>query len=261
MTPTMARREAMAELSTYDFDWRPPGFETIDRADVFAWVFDAWNASSRGVARATFGDDDVDERVREIAAFFERHERTARWHVGRTTTSRKLVALLRDRAGAVHEPRNMTAELSALRFRTNDAVRVEQITTVEVARDWLSRCFSDLTPSMLDDEVERWSAHHRAPTRRGGELVAYLDGELVGSASWRDASDGSCVQFVGGWTHANARGRGVYSTLCARRVRDALARGKRYACIVADPTTSGPIVAKAGFYDHGPQYIFTDVRL
>ena len=258
---TLAERVRMAELSTYDFDWQPPGWACIDRPDVFAWTWPAWNASARGVARATFGDDDVDERVPEIAAFFAARKRTARWHVGPSTTSRRLVALLRERAGAVHEPRNMTAELDGLRFRTNDAVRVEEIGTPEVARAWLARCFTDLTPAMLDVEVERWTQHHAAPTRRGGDLVAYLGGELVGNASWRDASDGRCVQFVGGWTLVSARGRGVYSTLCAYRVARALERGLRYACIVADPTTSGPIVAKAGFIDHGPQYVFTDLRL
>lgn len=261
IAPTLRERDAMADLSTYDFDWTPPGWESIDRPDVFAWIFDGWNASSRGVARATFSDAEVDERVREIAAFFSRRGRTARWHVGRTTTSPKLLALLRDRAAAVHQPRNMTAKLDTLRFRTNDAVRVDEVTTPEVARDWLSRCFTELTPAVVDADVDRWTKHHAAPTRRGGDLVAYLDDELVAGASWRDASDGSCVQFVGGWTHPASRGRGVYSTLCAYRARQAQARGLRYACIVADPTTSGPIVAKAGFYDHGPQYIFTDVQL
>jgi hypothetical protein len=96
----------MAELSTYDFDSHLQGWATIDRLDVFAWVWDAWNASARGVARATFPDDDLEERVAEIAEFFRTHRRTARWHVGRSTRSRKLVTLLQERAGAVQEPRD-----------------------------------------------------------------------------------------------------------------------------------------------------------
>ena len=58
-----------------------------------------------------------------------------------------------------------------------------------------------------------------------------------------------------------ARCRGVYSTLSAYRADRARERGLEYACIVADPTTSGPIVAKAGFVDHGPQLVFTSLRL
>ena len=255
------QRAAMADLSTYDFDWRPMGWESIDRPDVFAWQFPGWSGSSRGVARATFGDAAVPERVREIAEFFARHGRTPLWHASAATPSRALIAFLRERAGAVHEPHNMTAELERACFRVNDRVRVSEVVTPDVARLWLERCFPELGPERLAVEVDRWAEHHAAPTRRGGDLVAYLDGELVGNASWRDASDGRCVQFVGGWTHPSARGRGVYSTLCAHRVARALERGLRYACIVADPTTSGPIVAKAGFIDHGPHYIFADLRL
>ena len=254
-------RATMAELSSYDFDWRPPGWDSIDRDDVFAWYWPGTGASARGVARATFEDDAVPDRVDVVRAFFARHRVPARWYVGPSTTSQRLVALLRERADSVHEPRNMSARLAILRFRVNADVEVEEIRTPEVARAWLERCFPELTPAQLTSEIEAWRLRYGAPTRRGGDLVAYLDGELVGSASWRDASDGRCVQFVGGWTLPTARRRGVYSTLCAFRVARALERGLRYACIVADPTTSGPIVANAGFDDHGPLYIFNSARL
>lgn len=251
----------MAEVSTYDFDWHPPGWESIDRPDVFAWMFSAPNASARGVARATFADRDIETRTREIGEFFARRGRTARWHVAPNRSSRALIEFLGPRAGAVREPRDMTAELATLRFRVNPAVRVVEVTRPEVMRSRLERLHPELNAALLEAEMERWTAHRNAPTRRGGDLVAYLDDELVGSASWRDASDGRCAQFVGASTIPHARGRGVYSTLCAYRAARALERGLEYACIVADPTTSGPIVAKAGFVDHGPQLIFTDLRL
>ena len=261
MAASTAERVAMADLSTYDFDWRPPGWESIDRPDVFAWVWPAPNASARGVARATFADRDIEPRAREIGEFFRRRGRTARWHVGPTNPSKALVDFLGARAGAVHEPRDMTAELSTLRYRTNPDVVVAEVTTPEVHRAFVERCFPDLSAPYVDDEVERWSGRFRAPTRRGAEIVGYLGGELVGHVAWRDASDGSCVQFIGAWTAVPARGRGVYSTLSAYRADRARERRLEYACIVADPTTSGPIVAKAGFVDHGPQLIFTDLRL
>ena len=254
-------RARMAELSTYDFDWHPPGWRSLDRPDLFAWYWSASAAFARGVARATFHDDDVPDRVAEVAAFFASCGVPARWYVGPSTRSARLVALLRERAELVQAPRNMSAELAALRFAVNDSVRIEEIRTPEAARAWLERCFPELSPQQLAREIELWEWHQAAPARRGGDLVAYLDGALVGSASWRDASDGGCVQFIGGWTLPTARGRGVYSTLCAYRIARALERGLRYACIVADPTTSGPIVAKAGFVDHGPLYIFNGMRL
>ena len=49
------------------------------------------------------------------------------------------MAFLRERAGAVHEPRDMSAELERTRFRINDDVRVEEIRTPDVARSWLGR--------------------------------------------------------------------------------------------------------------------------
>jgi GNAT superfamily N-acetyltransferase len=257
-----AERARMVELSAYDFDHHPPGFEEIDRPDVYAWQWpNDWHAHSRGVARATFADADVSKRVREIAAFFARRGRTARWHIGPSTRSRALLALLRKGAGAMHEPRMMTAELSELHFRVNPDVRIVEVRSREVLQTWLAACFPDLTAEQLAQEIESRWMYLQSSSRRGGDLVAYLGDGLVGSASWRDASDGSAVQFVGGWTIPHRRGQGVYSTLCAYRAARARERGFRYAAILADPTTSGPVVAKAGFEDHGPELIFTEVRL
>ena len=251
----------MAELATYDFDWHPAGWEAIDHDDVFAWQWpNDWHADSRGVARATFDDRHVDARIDELRGFFARHGRTARWHVGPSTRSRVLVEMLHARAGGVFEPRLMTADLDHVRFHPNSDVRVVEVTARDVVEPWLAACFSFLDEQGLRDEVDRRMRYLSSP-RRGGDLVAYLDGALVGSASWRDASDGRAVQFVGAWTATSARGRGVYGTLCTYRAQRARERGIRYATIVADPRTSAPIVAKAGFIDHGPDLVFTEVRL
>ena len=259
---SLVERARMAELSSYDFDWHPAGWESIDRDDVFAWQWpDDWHAYSRGVARATFGDEQLHERMAELRGFFARHGRTARWYVGPSTRSAALVAYLRERAGAVQEPRLMTGEIARLRFRTNPGVRVAEVRTADETRARVHANFPELGPDEHEREVTRRTAYLAWTGRRGGDLVAYLDGALVGSASWRDASDGRCVQFVGGWTHPAWRAQGVYSTLCAYRVARARDRGLAYACIVADPTTSGPIVAKAGFVDHGPELVFTELRL
>lgn len=258
---SLAERALMAERATYDFDWRPPGWESIDRPDVFAWQWpNDWHADSRGVARATFADTDVPARIDEVRAFFARHHRTGRWHVGPSTRSRALVDALRERAGSVFQPRLMTAELAHVRFDTNPDVHVAEVATRDVLEQWLAACFTFLDDSELRSEVDRRMSY-LSSRRRGGDLVAYLGGALVGSASWRDASDGRAVQFVGGWTAQEARHRGVYSTLCAYRADRARERGLRYATIIADPTTSAPIVAKAGFVDHGPDLVFTELRL
>src|ERR1700716_1079211 len=180
MAASTAERAAMADLSTYDFDWRPPGGGSIARPDVFAWVWPAPNASARGVARATFADRDIEPRAREIGEFFGRRGLTARWHVGPTNPSKALVDFLGARAGAVQEPRDMTAELSALRYRANPDVVVAEVATSDMHRAFVERCFPDLSAAYVDDDVERWSGRYCSATRRGAEIVGYLDGELVG---------------------------------------------------------------------------------
>jgi GNAT superfamily N-acetyltransferase len=256
----MDERALMAERSTWDFDWRPPGFAAIDRADVIAWAWHGAWAGSRGVARTRWRDSDVASRLPEIAAFFVRHELPIRWYVGPSTTSHELVRILAGRAGAIHEPRLMTVAIADAHFQSNGAVEVRRIVPGPLVREITKTAF----PEYPDERREAAIAEHNAYLsggRRGGHLAAFIEGEFVGFANWRDASDGRCVQLVGAWTKPSHRGRGVYSTLTAFRLERARERGLAYAAIVADPTTSSPIVAKAGFADHGPLRVYSDVRL
>lgn len=256
----MEQRALLAELSTWDFDCRPPGFEAIDRPDVFAWSWRGSWAGSRGVGRATWSDDEIEGHLPEISSFFARGGYRVRWYVGPSTRSRALPRLLRDRAAAVHEPRLMTAELRSVRFRMNPAVEVRELAPGPLIREIIETAFPHFSVEDRERAIMEKMAYLSGP-RRGGELAAFMDGALVGYASWRDGSDGRSVQFVGGWTRPSHRDRGVYSALCAYRCARARRRGRELAVIVADPTTSGPIVAKAGFIDHGPLLIFADVQL
>jgi predicted GNAT family acetyltransferase len=250
----------MAERSTWDFDWRPPGFASIDRPDVFAWAYRGAWAGSRGVARATWRDREVASRLPEIATFFARRELQVRWYVGPSTTSRELVRLLTAGAGAIHEPRLMSVPIADASLRTNSAVEVRRVTAGPLVREIVEAVDPNLPEDPREIAIAEQNAY-LAGGRRGGHLAAFIDGELVGFANWRDASDGRSVQLVGAWTKPSHRGRGIYSTLTAFRLARARERGLGVAVIVADPTTSGPIVAKAGFADHGPLRIFANVRL
>jgi GNAT superfamily N-acetyltransferase len=256
----MRERALLAETSTWDFDWTPPGYRGIDRDDVRAWCWESAWAGSRGVGRARWTDDEIDAGVAEIKRFFEECHAPVRWYAGPSTRSERLIRLLAERAGTVHEPRLMTADLDSVRFRRNDAIEIREITERAQVIAMIDAAFSELTPQGRAVAIEQMTARLRAE-RRGRELLAYVDGELVGFANWRDASDGGYVQLVGAWTKPSHRGRGIYSTLTAFRCQRARERGLRIAAIVADPTTSGPIVSRAGFVDHGPLRIFVDVRL
>ena len=256
----MDQRALMAERSTWDFDWQPPGFAAIDRADVYAWAWRGAWAGSRGVGRASWSDRDVASRLTEIGAFFARHGVPVRWYVGPSTASRELERILTECAGAIHEPRLMTGAIAEARFRVNEAVAIRRVTSGPLVREIVETAFPEYPDGRREIAIGEHDAY-LAGGRRGGHLAAFVDGELVGFANWRDASDGRCVQLVGAWTKPSHRGKGVYSTLTAFRLARARDRGLPYAAIVADPTTSGPIVAKAGFADHGPLRVFSDVRL
>ena len=254
-----SERAYMAEMSTWDLDWVPPGYRGIDREDVRAWCYDAVGAGSRGVARARWSDEEVPAGLEEIRRFFETCRAPVRWYVGPSTTSARLVAALRERASGVYEPRLMTADLGRVRFHKSD-VDVAEMRDLAQARAMLDAAFPDMPPRARALAITEAEAY-LAAQRRGGTLLAYRADEIVGFGAWRDASDGSAVQLIGGWTTPAERGRGVYSTLTAERCRAAASRGIRYAATVADPTTSAPILAHAGFADHGPLRIFNAVAL
>ena len=256
----MLERALMAETSTWDFDWTPPGFRSIDREDIRAWCYDGGWAGSRGVGRARWADDQLERGMAEVKTFFAECGFPIRWYVGPSTTSRRLATLLGERAAAVHEPRLMSADLESVRFRGNPSVDIRDVTEPPQVREMIATAFPEFSPDRLERAVAERVAYLGSP-RHGGEHLAYLDGELVGFANWRDSSDGRCVQLVGAWTKPSHRGRGIYSALTAFRCARARERGLRLAVIVADPTTSGPIVGKAGFVDHGPLHIYVDVRL
>ena len=253
-------RALMAERSTWDFDWRPADFAALDRPDVYAWSYTGGWAGARGVGRATWRDREVASKLPEIAAFFARQGRSIRWYVGPSTTSRELVRILSERTTEVHEPRLMSVAIGDANFRINEAVEIRRVTAGPLIREVIDAAFPEFTPERREASIAECDAY-LSGGRRGGRLAAFIDAELVGFASWRDASDGRCVQLVGAWTKPSQRGRGVYSTLTAFRLARARERGLGLAVIVADPTTSGPIVAKGGFADHGHLQIFRDVRL
>lgn len=248
-----------AERSTWDFDWTPLGSRFVVRPDVRAWCwYGAW-AGSCGVGGATWRDEEVDRELPSVLGFFAGVRRPVRWYVGPTTTSRHIARVLERRAGAVHEPRLMTAELSESHARVNASVRVTEVAAGPLVREIIETAFPDWTAERRETAIAEKLAYLSGP-RMGGELAAFIGEELVGNANWRDSTDGVTVDLVGAWTRPSYRGRGVYSTLCAYRRDRALERGRRYAAIVADPTTSGPIVGHAGFRDHGPLFIYSDIR-
>ncbi|OKJ03301.1 GNAT family N-acetyltransferase [Kitasatospora sp. CB01950] len=92
------------------------------------------------------------------------------------------------------------------------------------------------------------------PAGRGGLLVAYVDGEPVGTGGVA-VVDG-VARLSGGVVAQPWRGRGVYRAVLGGRLSYAVTHGATMALVKANPTTSGPILRKAGFTSFGPEPVY-----
>jgi GNAT superfamily N-acetyltransferase len=75
---------------------------------------------------------------------------------------------------------------------------------------------------------------------------AYVDGLPVASARINYPANSQFASLWGGGTLEGHRGRGIYTALLAKRLEEAVRRGRRFLTIDASPM-SRPIVEKLGF--------------
>jgi GNAT superfamily N-acetyltransferase len=131
----------------------------------------------------------------------------------------------------------------------NRAVQIEEVVDERTVRTSLELAHHS------GDDLERSAAERlsyvRLPGRRGGYVIASVDGVPVANAGYRYSSDGRCVYLTGAETVEAYRGRGVYKTLVAHRAATAARRGRTIAAILANSDTSAPILARHGFADDG----------
>jgi GNAT superfamily N-acetyltransferase len=99
----------------------------------------------------------------------------------------------------------------------------------------------------LAEEAERDAATVKAGD--GGIVVAYVDGEPVGSAGVAIAH--GVARLWGGAVLEAARGQGVYRALVAARLKYGVAHGATMALVKGRVDTSGPILRQAGFAAYG----------
>ncbi|MFF0296790.1 GNAT family N-acetyltransferase [Kitasatospora sp. NPDC004614] len=92
------------------------------------------------------------------------------------------------------------------------------------------------------------------PAGHGGLLVAYVDGEPVGTGGV-SVVDG-VARLTGGVTAEPWRGRGVYRAVLGARLNYGAAHGATMALVKANPATSGPILRKSGFTSFGPEPVY-----
>src|SRR4051794_24790761 len=199
-------------------------------------------------------EDQAEERITEVLDFFHAKRQAFVWLV----TAASAPASLRDRLGA----RGLSVELEGVMLaaalpiaglRVNPEIRVEEVTDgpqmlAALRVDHPTWDDGRLAP-LVKERMRRLGTNWHA-------AVAFLDGQTVGTARWFNHTDLRAVELVGAETLAGYRGRGVYSTLVAYRADHGAREGCTIAGIIADGSTSAPILRKRGFEDLGRATFF-----
>jgi GNAT superfamily N-acetyltransferase len=88
----------------------------------------------------------------------------------------------------------------------------------------------------------------------GGMVVAYVDGEPVGSGGINMAE--GVARLWGGAVCQQARRQGVYRAILAARLRYGAAHGAPMALVKGRVETSAPILRQAGFAVYGREIMY-----
>jgi GNAT superfamily N-acetyltransferase len=133
-------------------------------------------------------------------------------------------------------------------FRINPALRIREVTPEEVAV--ASETLAEAFPAPTDVVHFMYRILFRDRERLKTRIyLAYLESveAPVGCSSMGFVPDRPIVHLRGAATNKEYRGRGIYSSLLARRLMDARKDGAEAAVIQAMVTTSAPICRRLGF--------------
>ena len=201
-----------------------------------------------------WAEDEAEARIDEVLDFFRRRRQVFVWLVTAKSTPASLGERLTAR-GLIREleGRMLASALPIVGLRVNPEIRVGEVTS-------RSQMLAALRVDHPTWDDERLSPLVEDRMRRVGTdwhaAVAHLDGRPVGTARWFIHRDLRGVEFVGAETLVDNRRRGVYSTLVRYRVDRAAREGCTFAGIIADASTSAPILLKRGFEDLGRATFF-----
>lgn len=247
-------RVRLAEGILHDYDPRdrPDGLELVERLDLLMWTRPSPTKWSSSVRWALWSENEADQRIDEVLAFYRERGRPFVWHIGPSSAPPDLARRL-ERRGLIPENETtlLVATLPVAGLRTNsDVVVVEARAPAQVGTflrfghpDWND----EEVRSELPDRLRFLDLYRE----RAGFLVAYLADAPVANAAWRDSADGHAVYLTGAGTKREHRGEGIYQTLVQYRLDRALARGCHYAVIQAQSDTSMPILLRRGFVPAG----------
>lgn len=198
------------------------------------------------VGLARFTEDNVDEGIQRVLASYQREEKTFNWFVGPTSQP----DTLREHLIAAGLTYRVSIKGMVLRdihhtIKSNPDVEVREATAADLDRHvaMMASAFGTTV-----DVANILNCLYEALGNKAKLYLAYVAGsnEPVAFSASVFENDGIVV-LLGAATLEAYRGRGIYTSMVAKRLDDALARGATTAIIQSDPKTSAPICAKLGF--------------
>ena len=249
----------VAERVAIDDEPECEGLERVDRGDVRYKLGSDQSPWSTGVEYARWRPAEVEERANELIALFRARGIPFTWAIGPNTDAPGLASVL---AG-----RGLHKEIDALiltatipirgRLPEHDLRLVEELDE-RTATDAI-RISRNRTADQVRARLEARMRYLRCPSRRGGGVVAYRRDLAVGHGAWRYGSDGETVYLHRASTLQPHRRTGVYSAILAWRLDRAVKDGKTTAVVVAERSTSAPILMRKGFREVGSRQIWMAV--
>jgi GNAT superfamily N-acetyltransferase len=210
------------------------------------------------VGRARLTAENVDATIAVVQDIFRREGKLVGWLVTPRSMPPDLPRHLLDAGFVLAEEAAGMALMDMQRaIPTNPDVRIERLDSMEDADlgSLFVRAYGFPTEAAgavaafftaLADHMKFWL------------YVAHLPGsdEPVAFAASLFPPNSPLVVLQGAGTLPEHRGRGIYSTMVARRLRDAHAEGAQAAAIQANRATSAPIAARLGFEELLPMTIY-----
>ncbi|GHO99186.1 hypothetical protein KSF_092340 [Reticulibacter mediterranei] len=198
------------------------------------------------VGLATFTEANVDEGIQRVIATYRKEEKPFTWFVGPTSQPTSL----REHLTATGLTYRGSIKGMVLRdihhtIKSNPDVEVRESSIADYNRHIavIAGAFG------LTVEVTNiFNRKYEALGNKAKLYLAYVPGReepVAFSASVFE--DHGIVVLLGAATLEAYRGRGIYTSMVAKRLDDALAKGATTAIIHSDPKTSAPICAKLGF--------------
>ena len=245
MDPDTAERVAM------DDEPECEGFERVDRGDVRYRLGSDALPWSNGVAYARWRPDEVHARAAEIIAMFRARGAAFTWQIGPNTDAVGLSGVL----AANGLRKEIDALLLTAKLPIRGRPRVHDLRLVDEHDESTATDAIRIDPQRSAEEVAARLAarmrYLRCPSRRGGGVVAYRRQLPVGYGAWRYGTDGDTVFLHAASTLRPHRRTGVYTAILEYRLARAARDGKTIAVVVAERSTSAPILMRKGFREVG----------